>query len=650
MQDQELFDRNLAALQEYLPYIGGQLAGYRPQSHLVFDEDGEPDVEFRGMRLYGQGALKYNARALTETWQFPHRFLLAPLGTDHVDSETNDFLIRTMRRAVDAGMSFKTHPTTLISYHLVVLGIGLGLHLDALIDRHRSRNIMLAEVNLEFLYQSLFVYDWQALIARCKAEGRAFNIIIADSPEEMALIARSLIKSSNPVSVDGAVVLVHYPHPCLLASVGALDEQVPMMLSGFGFLEDELNMMSNVYANLEDGTARVLKAQPDKAFALPALVVGSGGSLDHSIEDVRRLADRSLVIACGTALRPLLKEGIQPDIHIELERNDIRCEILTEVVQGYDVSDIWLVGSSTVWPEMRKLFPKRLYYFRPALSPYRLFGFGPSCGLRLSSPTVTNAALCFAQAAGCRQIYFFGVDMGVRDPNRHHSRHAWQYTQSYESGFREGWEIELPANFGGRVHTNAVLQWAHDELELAIRTGPAGRSYFNCSDGARISGSKPLLPGKADFPPPPRPKRDLVEALMASYPLYTREEFVENWADGKLYDDIEEAAVELIDVIERRRRHLGDQSHLAEIMGAYAGPGENLAPEKVMMRGTVYMILMTGEYYLSRLEQTERREELLDILAEEYIRAFEELGANTCARLREMIDERVEMSRRAAAE
>lgn len=648
MADMSLFERNLALLQSTQPNVGRLLSGYVPQSQLVYDEDGEPDVEFRGMRLYAMGAGKYARRPKTEPWQYPHRFTLGPPQIERLDPQTGDFMKRYLRRAVDAGMTFKTLQTSQTAYHLVVLGIGLGAHINGLIDLYQSRHVVLVEPNVEFLYQSLFVFDWTALAERCATEGRAFNIVVSDSPDEISLIVRTMIKNANAVSVDGTVVQVHYPSPTLLATGPELDKQIGLMLSGFGFMEDEFHMISNTYANLEDGTARVLKWRRDEAYSLPVLVVGSGGSFDESVEDIRRLSDRALVVSCGTALRPMLMAGIKPDVHIELERDDVRYDILSELIEGFDVRDIWLVGSSTVWPEFRRMFPKRLYYFRPALSAFPLFGLGPDSGLHQASPTVTNAALCFAQSIGARQIYFFGVDMSTRDPDRHHSRNSWQYTQAHEYVYRGGWDMELPGNFGGTVLTNDVLMWAHDELEMAIRAVPGGRKYFNCSDGARIAGALPKLPKSVQLPEPSRPKKQLVEQLMTSFPCYAADVFKERWRDGALYRDLEEAAVELIDAIERHRDHLLDLSYLVELMADYSVVTQQLPVEKLVLRGTVLMVLMCGEYFLSRLEQVGRREELARIMGEEFIRTFEEMGAQACDDLRAMIEERVALSRRAA--
>ena len=160
---------------------------------------------------------------------------------------------------------------------------------------------------------------------------------------------------------------------------------------------------------------------------------------------------------------------------------------------GFD--GLRLIASTTVDPQVPKLFNDLTFYFRDTVSSTELFGRGvaPIYG---GGPTVTNLGLRMAITLGFGEIYLFGVDLGARKPTQHHSKDSIyvnnaNWAKNYANNI-EKMSIKLPANFGGESYTNRVLLWARVLMQGVLEGFPTLKVY-NCSDGALIGGTTPKV-------------------------------------------------------------------------------------------------------------------------------------------------------------
>ena len=131
---EDLFKRNLDYFWEINPDLAKELDELSPLSTIVLDDDGEPDVLFQDMRLYGKGAHKHAKAQWESYWKRPGVATLSEMTVTSMDQEGDRFRTNLEAYAKDQGITFNEQRTTRNAFHLIVLGIGLGQHLEALLE------------------------------------------------------------------------------------------------------------------------------------------------------------------------------------------------------------------------------------------------------------------------------------------------------------------------------------------------------------------------------------------------------------------------------------------------------------------------------------------------------------------------------------
>lgn len=531
--EQTAFDENLAAFKAFAPHLYSRLAAIEsPNTDLGPAADGGLDLLFRGQGLYGRDAVAFTRDQVQAFFAAPTREWIHEPNPESLEGEAGDYCGRLVAGLRAAGIAYDPVRKSKESHFLVVFGVGLGLHLEALFDEIDPRTVILIEPNLEFLHQSLHVAPWRRILERCAAGNVACSLLVERDPLKIATQARRLMQASNPALLDGVYFYSHYPSSILARSKEIIRHDLFLAISGLGFFEDELIMTRNALGNLARGDVAIL-SEFLPARQQPLFIVGSGPSIDRELDGIARRRDRVVLMSIGTGLRGLLERGIRPDYHVELENRTVNRDIMRATAAEFDLSGITLVGSLTVHPGMVEQFEDAILFFRERVSSTMLFG-APYQILQPAGPTVANTGLSAAIRLGFREIYLFGVDMGTKEAGRFHAKGS-----VYGAGLRE--DISQPnrsfaGNFGGAVTGLSVLNWSRHVLENVVRFYRGAVRVYNCSDGARIEGALPQVSRAIALPAEDvdkaRLKREIAAGLTRCNPEIAR----------KLWDEQGQAA------------------------------------------------------------------------------------------------------------
>jgi len=606
----KLRKKNLQAFKDQNILMYQKLLDYQPLAELVFDESGKADVLFSNQYYYERRADAFTEEQLENFWAQPDRFaLIAPL-PENVDKHASEFLQNLLVAGIDEGIEYHSVQPTIESYSAVVFGIGLGLHLNEIAEKTNCRALFLVDVNLEFLFHSLEVFDWDCLYKRMEECNGSIRFIIQNSPVALASTLREAVRANNTTAVDGMIIYEHQSNSVLQAAKKRFKEDKQLISASLGFFYDESLMLANAHQNLNGGESVIFsRPGPTHRIDVPVFIVGSGPSLDEALPYIKENSDKAIIISAGTGIRPLLHAGIMPDFHLEQE--NLAVEIcITELLKTYDLSSIIFLAATTIIPKATKDFDKTIFYVRESLSPHPLFSEDTSGCLTHPHNTVVNGAFSFAIDIGFRQLYLFGVDCGARDQTNHHSKQAYQFTDDAVIFAEQYFNIEVKGNFGGKFLMSQGLYESRDFISKAIGATPLGRRYYNCSDGALIEHTLPLLPKKVSLPEIDGGKESIVRQIYELMPVYSQEQFDRSWQEDILITEINHFADTFRELIEKIEdfSDYGYITHLLHFLipETSGAPGKIEFTIKLLIRGSLIRSLTSFEFYNIRVKTADK--------------------------------------------
>lgn len=501
-----LRETNLEFLAGLDPALAGRLrATGETHTRPVLADGTVVDIDLGDSRLYGGDGQAFADEQVASFLRQPTRLVINRPDADKLlDPYSKAMVSRFEAWAAEASFAPDAAPPADRSGVLFVVGLGLGLHVARLIERTGPRHVVLVEPIGEFLHHALAAIDLPALHAACAQRGATLDIVAEpDVGGCLARIEAAMIRFGETV-MDGSYIYVHYTIPATTAIAGRIHEFAGMQSILKGYFDDERLMVENMVANVAAHDFRMIDGTVQPPCDTPLFIVGSGPSLDASIEAIRRCRDGAVVVTAGSALQVLLHHGIVPDWHVEKENSDVSVARLHHILarnrkQFPDgrFAGIRLVASTTVDPGVTALFDDIHLFLRTALSSSAMFGAGHRA-VDGTAPFSANAAMTVAALLGFRDIWLFGCDCGARAGAGHHAAQTVYYTRAAS---RDAGRVEFPhrapANFGGEVETNSYFLWSRRTYEQVIAA--LGLRVRNCSDGIAIAGAEPVRPEALDL-------------------------------------------------------------------------------------------------------------------------------------------------------
>lgn len=625
--DQDLHERNIAFLTERFP-IAGRLKNYTPGAELTFLENGEPTVILGETSLYEDtGALSHTARQYEQFWQRPTNTNLTPPSGDGMDEYTKAFAQKILKWSIAEGIDFFVKPSHRRSDHVMVFGVGLGAHLMALLRDTQCHSMLLIEPNLEFIYHSTFVFDWEAFFREAEEQNCKVDIITLPNADAMFGAVKQSMMESNVMTFDGTLFYTHYPNQFFTTTIKRLQKEIVSFLIALGYTEDEFFMLENTFGNFAKADSKLFQPHPDAKLQAPVIIVGGGPSKDDYYDVLRANQDKAVIISCGSAMESLLHEGIIPDFHFVIERGTQWYDLLEAAAKKWDLSQICFVGSSTVDQRIRNLFGDAAYFYRAGLSPYQMLGKSSNAWLKGCDPQVANAGFSFALHTGFREFYFFGLDLGSRDPELHHSRNSFPMLNDKVK--KRAFDISVPGSLGGTVYTNSHLIFVRENIEHMGMHFKSGRTFINCSDGVRIKGAVPKVPRNLTLPEPGQPKAEVVKKMIAGFKLQPATEYRAQW---DAYDVRARATAVKDDIMALLDEHpdLWSQDFFSQL-NTYIRTSVTRpqADATIIYKGNLNMIMMTAWYYLMRLDTDEHRAKYNVMFRDVFDQALGDMVADT---------------------
>lgn len=411
-----------------------------------------------------------------------------------------------------------------------VYGVGLGTQLLRLLKEKRVTYISVIEPKIDLFFSSLFVIPWKILHQYFSARGSRMCLIVGDTPENSIKRESAFIHQSFPFLTSNFGLLAMINDDAVmerLLSAAEMEDAVSYRALTAGWYDDQKIGLFHSLRNIKMGRPVFTGEKVSDFFRV--FIIGSGPSLDDSIPYIRQHCDQAIIVACGTALTPLLEAGIVPDFHAVQERLWVK-EAILDPKTKHLLKQVRLLKLNVVCPEDDYLY-QGAYIFQKYKDPGSALMGADFPATQGTNPTVTNAGVAFATELGADEVYLFGVDYGAKaGVGGWHASNTFYDKNRVKTAYYDEELLEVKGNFGVPAMTTPALSWSRQVTETLIGWHENAK-FVNVGDGAYIAGADECrLDNLAAVSVLPTPKSDIVDKITACFSAeYISEESFQNF-------------------------------------------------------------------------------------------------------------------------
>lgn len=541
MEAQQRFLFNLKTLDRYYPDVAEAFRNFVPQKwHLVLSKN-----KTWNLLHLERNAAFYSVDGKREAYADLAAFSQNPLKDDPLLNVTGGKLwashkhfrkMGPLKRILNATGNESLNASLPEKINgLILFGLGLGYQLEEIIKGYEVNNLYLYESNFDFFYASLFVIDWDLILTKLdKSKGRLY-LNLGDDGSHAREDMTNKINSIGPYNIVSTYIYPVYHHPVIQQSIFDLKQEFKVIVSMGEYFEHAKYGISHMQAVCSSGTARLINRtsfeECSNILDYPVFIVGNGPSLDRSFEHIKKYRDKAIVISCGTALRALYNYGVRPDFHAEIEQNRATYHWVSNAADRDFLKQITLLSVNGVHPDTAELFARTVMMFKAGEASTRAYTTTVCSSeefpeLDFAYPTVSNLAVSMLCTLGMKNLYLFGVDLGFKELDYHHSKQSDYYARKGSGGLNselslaaerdyveQNGIVPVPGNFQERVYTKHEFRVSSQLIERALLSFE-GVQCFNCSDGIKIAGTLPLLPDELDLATPTTSPSNAVDQLI----------------------------------------------------------------------------------------------------------------------------------------
>lgn len=373
----------------------------------------------------------------------------------------------------------------------VIFGMGLGYGVQEILRQRPSiRYLVIIENNPGIFLQALRHADLGDLLSNAKV---IWGLCPESADDFMGPV-------SNAIAFEHTQILKHPGiEKCFGQSYQEIHDLVYEYINMFNIagatrVRYGEKMVSNRLEHLKSmGHCFAFEKLEGVMEGLPAYIVAGGPSLDKSIQFLKKVQNKAVIICVDSALPAFIDNGISPDFVTSIDFKDVTYEKFSHIITKIP-EQTGLIVSSASAPLVQKNFPgnRKFYIFshsgieqwvRILAGAERIFGNGPS---------VANINFITARAMGCSPIIFVGQDLCYGAERTHFKSAVLTQQDSVKKQLKTGKNLLwVDGVEGGKVSATRDLVNMKHFFENLIRENPG--DYINCSKGgAHIKGTRYL--------------------------------------------------------------------------------------------------------------------------------------------------------------
>lgn len=370
-------------------------------------------------------------------------------------------------------------------HKILFLGVGLGLHLKAMIEKLNAQIIFIKEKNLETFRLSLFVTDYSALF------GELFFSLTDDENEERENFLGFLNRGNNhnlhlkhiPFTLDYALELqrlqthvlsqsyINYGYSAMLFRFISSPRY---LARGYSFLNISKTYSNNIFSQK------------------PVLALFSGPSTSRNIQWVIANRERFIVVSALSTCRLLNRHNITPDIVVHIDPG----ENTSLLFEGLDLECYFdnaqiLLASNVDETTLGKFDCSKVHFIEQGTLYKKGFG-------RFSAPSVGEYTYGMMLLLGATNLFMLGVDLALDNDTlqTHGDFHPFQATGQFNdqsASLNPNESITyVKGNLQESVPSLSAYKISLEQVEIFTQMLKRDQKVYNLSSGAYLEGCEPL--------------------------------------------------------------------------------------------------------------------------------------------------------------
>ena len=505
--NQDIYYKNLLALQPYIsPTYYRHLYEKQETAIKIIHKDEGINLLVHGLPIYHTTAQNFTKAHLKKFFSVKddtNYSLNTSLNGDIEATSLNLFYHDFFRQPLLNKTKTKIRKNFYGCYG-VILGIGAGFHIEDLIKKTTINHWVIADLSLDFLQISLSFADWVAIIDIIKERKGSIRFLCHDDHETLASGMLYYIKGRFRGLTHGALFYRHYDFNQLGEVGEAFIKNIRGIFTLTGWCEDEIKHLrharkNNHIYNEASENRHIFIAKEKKSYTHPALIIGRGPSLYAEQTLLKTLQHKFVIFSCGTSLLPLLQMGVVPDFHVEQENVELVDNVIHDVANDYDISNIILLHTNTT-------VNLTSYFKRSVLLPRE----GMQLLIELAHPmqviphfaqTCTLTGTVTAILGGFSHVHLLGVDLSyggyitppsTKIPKAYPRKdEEWLNYKIFHVTNQHAGDFTKKGNFKPLVKTHSIWNFMHEGFESQSELFKK-ISVYNHSNGLYITNTKPL--------------------------------------------------------------------------------------------------------------------------------------------------------------
>lgn len=493
------YQENLNFFKNEMPGIYAGIATYSGKLNLNYSPSTKEFYKLKNDKsLYGESAEEHAkqevSRFLDKMQRSDYRPKPSQLLITHL-IKNKPFIKTNQLYAEQRDTDFNTLPCV---KDIVIFGVGFALHIKELIETGLFRQITIIDHAFTDFLESLYVADW-AKILKNLPKNTNIQLVLKQPQNNDQYYHDHVQHSMQSQFPSNAFTTLIYNHENMRDYEKEKD-----------LIKALINYSQVVYEKLGPDAQRLMNFNENVKNCLPLVdlartrersnkrniaIIGAGPSLDDFIPVIKEHRNKLILISSGSSLTTLLKEGIKPDFHYELEFKNLAHELIKNNNKIDTTNDIELISSIEVNPSIPKYF-KKSYCIVPESSELA-FRLPRPFILKRGGITCTNGAAAFASSiTKDGDIFLFGLDFAYLD-GKHHSKHnitnqtnvpeKLKYLEEHGKRLNKLGTYRVKGINGELLSTSKSLLAAKTLFERLVATSSC--NFYNCSKGAYIEGT-----------------------------------------------------------------------------------------------------------------------------------------------------------------